>query len=363
MLKGQIKYYFLIIVSIIGLCYLAISYADMNNALAGINTLPPPSNTNSTGAGSKGANDPYALLTTAQGEADGASKIADDKQPKPPEKPSELDLLKQIADNTYAFLKAFNYFSLNWLQIYTVPTSNALDTLFGTYVTSSEDNMKYQLALLKGGSFNILDQNGKPTKITLNSIYPLTEENSGIYRVDIPEADTNYASLVNPSQVTSLSNADAPMDIKNLKAGYFVKNASGINIYHSIPKKFEKTSEEYKKYITFANSIKAIASYNAYILNNHLADLQNDFKLNQTQTELKNKAGNNEWLTHINNEASLGVVLRQLLLFNSQMYVLMSDLLTTQKQQLAATAMTNALIIANSGYYEQNLVSAIKRQS
>ena len=46
----------------------------------------------------------------------------------------------------------------------------------------------------------------------------------------------------------------------------------------------------------------------------------------------------------------LGWVLRQILLFSSQTYVLMDQLLQTQKQMLATLAMTNTLLVANSNY-------------
>ncbi len=336
MIKNHIKYYLLLIAFITSIAYVTMSYSD--------STTP-----NSQA---------YDTLNDAEASAKQANDDSDKTR-----KDNPSDYLHQIADNTYAFLKAFNYFSLNWLQIYTAPTSNELDAQFGNYLLSYQDNLQYQLALLTGGSFNLLDQNGKPKQpaetIQVDSIYPLQDENLGIYPTAPPTANMNYISLVNNSMTQVKPTIPVATDFKN--AQYFVKNASGINIHHPILRSVkDKRSDNYLKYITFINSIKSIASFNAYILNEQLADSRNNFKLNTAQMELKRKASNTNWLNHVNTEMSLGVILRQILLFNSQNYVLMSDLLTTQKQLLAATAMTNTLIIASSGFYEKTLYDAAR---
>ncbi len=348
MIKAQIKYV-LLITAIVSIGCLAVSYADSFTDAAAGNNNPSGGSASASGQANTQA---YDLLTEAQATAQSSNSTADDTR-----KNSPSDYPHQIADNAYAFLKAFNYYSLNWLQIYSTPSSNDLDSLFGSYITSAHKTFKNQLALLTGGSL-IVEGKNNDTTVSVPSLYALDKQTLSIYATSIPSPDTNYATLVKQNA----KDTPVPQDIK-LNAQYFVKNASGINLYHIAPSSLQAGTNALavRKYTTFYNALNAIASYNAYILNGHLADLQNNFKLSQTQMELQNYATDNKWLTHVNNEQSIGVILRQLLLFNSQMYVLMTESLATQKQLLASAAMTNALIIANSGFYEKTLLDATKK--
>lgn len=340
MLKAQKKYYFLLIALMMGLCSLAVSYATSNTS------------DNSTQASAD--SDAYVALLAAQGKAKTADDAAEKTKDNEPSNPSQMDYLHRIADSTYGLLKAFNSYSLNWLQIYTATTSTELDASLVNYAKSSDINFNNQLAILNGGSLTIENKGGNTTE-KIPSIYSSKKEDPTIYQSDYsPSADLNYVTLI----MQNAKDAVISPEIKD-NARYFVKNASGINIYHA-PTPTGGNPATAKRYNTFYNTVNAIASYNAYVLSEHLADLLNNFKLSHTQAELKTRASDKDWLDHINTEQSIGVILRQILLFNSQTYVLLADSLETQKQLLAATAMTNALIIANSGFYEQTLLTAAK---
>ncbi len=332
MQKGRIKYYLFLIISMIGAGYFAVSYAveGLSEAASG---LTSPASAPKSKSDQTTTEDPaYQKLTEAQTNADTYNELADKTREEKPD-----DYLNLIAKNTYAFLKAFNYFSLNWLQIYTVPTSTELDTLFVNYGLSSAYNLSYQLGQLK--SIYLFDYKER-------NIYP--------YKA-LPSPEMDYATLLTLDET---SPDKEKLNKQKLDAQAFIKNVSGINIFHPGLVSNDMEGEPYKKYITFINSIKSVSNYNAYILNTQFADLKNNMALSQTQTELKKKASGNDWVNHINTEVSLGVILRQLLLFNSQMYVIMADLLITQKQLLATTAMTNTLLVAISGDYEKTLLNA-----
>lgn len=325
MLKGQVKYYILLVASITGIAYLAISYAQ---------DTPPGTKTYDTAA--------YDALNKAQAEATGLNDPETEGSADSTRKNNPSDYLHQIADNTFAFLKTFNYFALNWLQIYTVPSSVELDPLFENYGKTSNTNQLGQLSLL-------------------NELYSLELKNT-VFKTDI-SADTDYATLV--QNINAVTGKPEPIsaDLK-LYAKYFVKYASGLNIPHNSPYEMDpgKDTRAVKKYYSLYKTMNSIASYNAYVLSEHLVDMQTDFKLTQIQRDLKSYASDNKWVTHINEELSMGVILRQLLLFTSQMYIISLQSLETQKQLLATMAMTNSLIILSTGNYEKTLYDDATRK-
>lgn len=316
MKNSQLKNYALVVA--ISLCCGSASYAD-NSQLTDTQA--------------------YDALTQAQADAVAANEEADK------ENKSE-DFSKRVAKNTYAFLKAFNAYALNWLQIYNSPTSNELGTMFGDYVLNSQNNIKTQLTLL-------------------NSLYKFNDPNRAIYELQPFTPDVNYATLIKQNEKDSKTGK--PIAVPNNTKLYgmeFVKNASGLSIQHlppsSIPGGSNIDLNALTRYKNFYNIVNSVASYNAYVLSEHLADLQNNFSLTQTQMDLKNYASSNDWLKHINEEQSIGVLLRQLLLFTSQMYIISLQSLETQKELLAATSMTNTMVILGSGFYEKTLLDKVK---
>lgn len=100
----------------------------------------------------------------------------------------------------------------------------------------------------------------------------------------------------------------------------------------------------------------AVESFNAFILSSQLVDAQKGAPLSEAQVKLIAQASGSDWAKQVATE-ELGKVLRQILLFQSQTYVLLSDLIQTQKQLLTAQVMNNALLIITNQNNETILVS------
>lgn len=145
----------------------------------------------------------------------------------------------------------------------------------------------------------------------------------------------------------------------NLDPAYnYIKNASGLVVPLTPPSNsWSGPTQARTDYTNMYKTLASVQTFNAYVLGGLYAQYksQNDLtkagKTNQTQFLIQ-QATNPNWFTQVASE-KLGVVLRQILLFDSQSYVLLSQMQETQKQALAAQAMTNSLLILinqNSNY-------------
>lgn len=145
-------------------------------------------------------------------------------------------------------------------------------------------------------------------------------------------------------------------DGKAVNSSYqYVKNASGINLRHEIPSdNWRGTKENVQKYMDYYKTITAVQSFNTYVLSALYADSQNNFNLSKKQRQLMDQASSSEWFVDVASE-NIGVVLRQILLFNSQTYVMLIKMYEAQKQQLAAQSMTNTLLIMGNQFTEKDL--------
>lgn len=140
----------------------------------------------------------------------------------------------------------------------------------------------------------------------------------------------------------------------------YVTNASGMLINHPIPgqgwKGAREDQEIYRKYF---NTIYAIQSYNAYVIS-ELANSDQEKKYKEKEDALINLVDGDTWFQDVASE-NLNVLFRQILLFNSQMYVLMTRLLAIQKQILYAQVMNNTLaVLQNQTNEEQLLLNATR---
>ena len=108
-------------------------------------------------------------------------------------------------------------------------------------------------------------------------------------------------------------------------------------------------------------TISAIQTYNAYLLSQVYSDYVNGTQLTQQQNSLMQQASNAAWFTQVASE-NIGLVLRQILMYNSQVYVLLSQLVQTQKQALAAQAMTNTLIVIGNEFTGSQLLLRARKQ-
>jgi hypothetical protein len=111
----------------------------------------------------------------------------------------------------------------------------------------------------------------------------------------------------------------------------------------------------------YYNTVMAAESFNGYVLANQYAESQTNNGLSQAQLSLVTQASSSDWIANVASE-QMGMVFRQLLMFESQLYVLMTQMLQTQKQLLIAQAMTNALLIATNQMNEGILASKAQGQ-
>jgi hypothetical protein len=135
----------------------------------------------------------------------------------------------------------------------------------------------------------------------------------------------------------------------------YIKNASGMNITHEVPLASWVGSEDAKaKYLDYYKTISAVQSFNTYVLSALYVDSQNNYNLSQKQLDLMKQASDPNWFVEVASE-NIGIVLRQILLFNSQTYVLLIKMFETAKQQLAAQSITNTLLIMGNQFTEKDL--------
>lgn len=124
----------------------------------------------------------------------------------------------------------------------------------------------------------------------------------------------------------------------------YIKNVSGINLAQAVPQpQWAGSQESQRKYINYYALNTAVQTFNAYVI----SKVMGETPLNPIQKALIERASDSNWFKTIASE-KLGQVLRQMLLYNSQIYVLMAQLLEVQKQLLTAQAMTNSLLMLSN---------------
>lgn len=126
----------------------------------------------------------------------------------------------------------------------------------------------------------------------------------------------------------------------------YIMNASGMNLYHPMPQPSwqpNKGSTSLQRYKSYYNTIMAATSYNNYILSYNAVD-KNQFNTLQTQL-IQQASDTKDWFAEVSSE-SIGYVMRQILLYQSQIFLLLTESLQTQKQIASAVAMNTAVLIA-----------------
>lgn len=138
----------------------------------------------------------------------------------------------------------------------------------------------------------------------------------------------------------------------------YLRNASGIAISHTMPKfNWRGKPADITRYVNYYNTAMSVQSFNGFVLANLLAEAQAGNNLTTAQMNLVAAASDSEkWFKTIAGE-EIGKVLRQILMFESQSYVLQTQMLQTMKQQLAAQAMANSLLVAVNQTNEKTLLN------
>jgi hypothetical protein len=136
----------------------------------------------------------------------------------------------------------------------------------------------------------------------------------------------------------------------------YIKNAAGLSVLHSMPlNSWQGNIAAQTKYRNYYHTIMAIESFDSYALSHLYAEAKNNQPFTQLQASLISQASDTKWLAQAATE-ELGKVLRQILIFQSQTYVILTELLSTQKQLLAAQTMNNTLLILSNSNSETLLL-------
>jgi len=194
---------------------------------------------------------------------------------------------------------------------------------------------------------NGLDADGAGQKIQNQLLDDLFD---GVDRSKFNTSGLSYTTLLKIPYATSSKNTDP--------AYVFVKNTAGLNFPHYPPwtyKFLTKTISDASTYAEYYNTIMSIQSFDAYVLSGFYVDyFINTTPLTKQQQALIEQANNTSWFTQVSSQY-IGYVLRQILLYESQAFVVLTELLQTTKQLLAAQAMNNTLLILNSQANEKKL--------
>lgn len=252
--------------------------------------------------------------------------------------------LKAIMQNTYEtlgkvntlpdYLNQLGQFAASWLAVDDTTSTTEMQANFansGAFITQAMSGQYTDPVQLAA------DLYGQPkTNFTTPSNRP------SILDVLPNVNDITYSSVIGFPPVVK-----APVTPYN-----YIKVASGMSIPHTMPGlTWQGKSDDINRYRNYYNTVMAVESFNGYILNNQYTNPQS---FTTAQASLINQASGSTWLAQVATE-ELGKVLRQILMFESQSYVLLSQMAQTQRQQLAAATMTNSLLILNNQQLESYL--------
>src|SRR3990167_1504811 len=260
---------------------------------------------------------------------------------------SDTAILTAIQQNTAKILSAVNniplyitqmiQFALNMQMADDSKSTQAMQASFATTGNAIIQNLGTQLTLAPKLNADLLQ---------------------GATQTNLPFAnDLTYSSLAGaPFFNPDPRDRPGAPPVSNFQYNY-IKNASAVGITHAAPQAaWRGGTIDYKRYANYYNTVMAAESFGGYALSQQLADAQNNNGLSQAQASLVAQASGSAWIATIASE-EIGKVLRQILMFDSQLYVLMTQVLQTQKQLLTAQVINNSLVIAANQMNEFLLVS------
>jgi hypothetical protein len=177
---------------------------------------------------------------------------------------------------------------------------------------------------------------------------------SGVTTTSVPYAnDLTFSTLLGQPFFTPDPRANGSTPVN---PGYnYLKNLAGAGFTHTIPLSTWKGNlADQIKYGAYYNSVSAIQTFNNYIVAQMYADL--NAGIPAIQTSLVNQASDpKNWFATITNE-TIGAVLRQTLMYQSQSYIVLTQLLQTEKLLLAAQAANTTMLLLSSTTNESILV-------
>lgn len=145
-------------------------------------------------------------------------------------------------------------------------------------------------------------------------------------------------------------------DAQKIAAKTYIGYAAGLEMKHIRPSSnWSGTDANQTQYRRYYNTVSSVQTYNAYILSQLYAENQNQHKYSVSVQAMIDMLSGKDWFEKVASE-NLGVVLRQILLCNSQMYLLMLRMLDTEKQIVTSQAMNNTLILLGIQSVEDQLL-------
>lgn len=143
----------------------------------------------------------------------------------------------------------------------------------------------------------------------------------------------------------------------------YVKNAAGMSVHHVMPDpRWEGDKDAKEKYQNYYFTVTSIESYNAYLVSRLLTEAARNPSATQLQDALVNQASSSSWIAEIATE-EIGKVLRQILLFQSQNYVLNTQIERHLRELVISQAMGNTLATLFNDQFEQQMVDNAQSRS
>lgn len=263
--------------------------------------------------------------------------------------------LKQIADNTYNILSAVNNIptylgTINQMAQSWLGTDSDPNTSFIAKTQSDFASLGYWFEQ------NKLTQNNMQANVMASLTHQPLE--AFTKPADSPAILTAIANINDLSYSTTLGFPPVPAGAST--PYNYITTAAGMSLFHTPPSfAWSGNPIDISRYSNYYNTVMSIASFNGYALSALAADSQNGNPIAGLQTSLINQASSSSWLAEIATE-DLGKLLRQILLFESQAYVLQTQALQIQKQILTSQTMTNTLLIMNNYDNEMQMMRKAK---
>jgi len=323
----------LVFIFVIGFITAATSYAADSTSSGGVYTGGNGPGGSYAPTGGNGPGGPGATSTSGGGFAGGGGGGA----------PTSIErillqilaLTKIVSTNVSSILVAVNNlpnYILNLTASDTTKTTASLQqnfTQLGNFLLTSSDD-KVKSALMRNLNINLVTgnvNNPNPNALPTNS------------------NDLVYTSLLNePLLATDPRNVKGQPPV-NYQYNY-LKNASGISLVHETPTgNWQGAIQAQITYQNYYNTVVAAESFSAYILSQQYLEAN---QFNVIQRNLISQASDPKaWFAQVASE-NLGVVFRQMLMYVSQIFILLTQLTQSQRQMVTAQAMTNTLLIANN---------------
>lgn len=249
--------------------------------------------------------------------------------------------LQEIAQYTNGILTAVNnlpsylidisQLAISWLSPDTSDTTATLQGTFATYATQMATSATAQNALSIKMASDFFGTAAPPSFIN----------------------DMDFNTVLGSPFVTPDPRAQSGSPAIDSAYNY-IENAAAVNFSHAQPgASWAGTKGDQQRYANFYRSVSAVQTYDAYILGQIYTDT--NAAIPASQAALLTQASTSNWFAQVASE-QIGIVLRQILMYNSQSYLLLSQLLQTEKQLLATQAMTNTLLIINGSTNENYML-------